>query len=64
MYPREYGVIYRGPGFLALASYLSFSVFLRVAGRAYLPERGGGEDEEPNHTTPSSLVLYKTFNTL
>jgi hypothetical protein len=44
VYPREYWVIYRGPGFLALpsASYLSFSVFLLVAGRAYLWERGKG----------------------
>jgi hypothetical protein len=44
VYPREYRVIYRGQGFLALpsASYLSFSVFLLVAGRAYLRERGGG----------------------
>jgi hypothetical protein len=54
--PREYWMIYRGPGFLAIewfgsspvplpllqsASCLSFSVFLYVAGRAYWRERRG-----------------------
>ncbi len=29
---------------------LSFSVFMCVAGWAYWPEKGGGED--PSHTTP------------
>ncbi len=57
-YDREYWMIYRGPGFLAVlclgslftpfptplpaASYLSFSVFLCVAGRPYLRVGGRG----------------------
>ncbi len=61
-YTREYWMIYRGPGFLAVirllprpflrlmsASCLSYSVFLWDAGRAYWREKGVGE--EPNHTT-------------
>ncbi len=55
---RDYWMIYRRPGFLAVvdfgsspthlssASCLSFSFFLCVAGRAYW--RGGGVGEEPN----------------
>ncbi len=51
---------------LPWANCLSFSVFLRVAGRAYWRERGGGGVvEEPNHKTArESMAFYKLFNTL
>ncbi len=58
---REYWMMYRGflavgwfaPPPFQLASWLSFSDFLCVAGRAYWMEKGEGEGmgEEPNHTT-------------
>ncbi len=66
MYSREYWMIYRGPGFLAVgwfgssptpsppmqsASCLSFSVFLYVAGEAY--RMGGGEEGVGEKAWPS-----------
>jgi hypothetical protein len=49
---------------LPLASCLSFSVFLCVAGWAYIRERWGGEGEEANSYDDESLVLYKPLTTL
>jgi hypothetical protein len=51
---------------LPSANCLSFSVFLRVAGRACWRERRGKGGGETNRTTRrwGSLVLYKLLNTL
>ncbi len=45
-------------------SCLSFSVFLCVAGRVYLWERGRGEGGTQFIRRQERLVLYKSFNTL
>ncbi len=44
-------------------SCLSFSVVLRVAGRAYADGRGGGQGAKSKQPQ-ESLVLYKLFDTL
>ncbi len=68
---REYWMIYRGPGFLAVVLFgsspfrrLSFSVFLCFAGRAYW--RAGRGVWQRSQILPwrESLVLYKKFHTL
>ncbi len=76
---REYLILYRGPGFLAVvwygssplhltpphpsASCPSFSDFLCVAGRAYWQECGGGGRSQIIRRW-ESIVLHNTFNNL
>ncbi len=70
----EYWMIYRRPGFLAVAwfasrpplssaSCISFSVFLCVPDRAWGGGGGGGMGVDPNHTTarkpgPLNIIQY------
>ena len=81
--PREYLMIYRELGFLAIiwlgSSHipsppfpgvsklpLVFSLPVTCVSPIELTDErwGGGDGEDPNHTTARKLVLYKSFNTL
>jgi hypothetical protein len=72
-------MIYRGPGFQAVVLFGSSPIpslpplpFVSSTGdiQEYSKERqladgkGEGMSDEPNHTAPRKLVLYKSFNTL
>ncbi len=51
------------PPTLLTVSWISFSVFLWVAGRAFR-QKARGAGEEPNRRPRESLALCKLFNTL
>jgi hypothetical protein len=68
---REYGISYRGPGFLAKARFGSSATLLsppvskldrQNTGR--LRKRDGGRGRSQIIRQRESLVLYKSFNTL
>ncbi len=72
--PREYWMIYRGPGFLAVAwfgssstpspvSNLSLFLILPVCRRSSINCREGGEARSQIIRRQESLALYKSFNT-